>query len=739
MPDCTDLMTGINFADSSNFNFDANKIEFTGTKAQLKLIDNTGLTFNQTYDNDTGFTYNSSEAEFTGGQVQQKLNDRTGLTFNQPFTNDTGFIYDSAKAEFTGGLVRQIDQRPANSIVGATYTSSLNANFGADGFVDLTGNTVGSPTIDTNRLACLGYANNSVYYSDTLIGNLSGDFVIKFKYTPNYTTAPAQNTQIIELSTGSGATDRVTIFNSPSGNNLRITATGLSAQTFGAWSPVSGTVYTFEVHCVSNSVTLFVDDVQIGGAKVISPSQGTSAVRLYVGAGTLYSVANGYWEDVILYSTASQTSSYTVPESAFLESKVECPQFSYTELGNIQGFTNFATTENNTPRYVINDLYYSGGWVSSNGTYAQASSASDILTNIATLPASDTVDIDVIFGDGSSQMDVDDLTLTYTGQEVLATKVELPQFIYSGGGAIQAFTNYASSETGSPKYVLNDLYYNSGWVSSDGSYAQSNTVAEILTNIATLPASDTLDIDITFDASTSTQSAVSDTTMTYTGQIYPTDDPTIQVNAGFQSDNICSYTDTSTITGLDNIRIIFNVDSVEKYWNGSAWVDSDGTYAQSNPKSDLTSTVTQQLLSTGALIKLKWFLHSDDGSTTPDITQAVLAYSYYPGGQTLPTRTVLYGFVHDVDNGVESSVTITAKLKTDGKYNNEIQYTLDEITATPDSTGYWDMSIVNNANMLNLNGVYDPVYQITFTFASRTVTYEITLPNETAVNFVTLL
>lgn len=442
------------------------------------------ITITFPFDNPTNYTYDPNEVEITGGNCLLKLIDLPGLNFNQPFTTDTGFVYDSALAEFTGGLVQQKDQRPTNSLIGSTFTSSLDGNWGASG-VSLNHTANGTPFLTGGKVQC--YGANGIFYDDSQFGALAGDWVAKFEYIPNYTTGPATNVNIFAISQAAGTTDQVVIFNSPSGNNLRITANGLSASTFGSWTPTAGQAYVFEIICISNQVSLYVDNVQIGTAKTITPGQGTSSDRVWLGAYTgVYNLADGEFDNFILYSATAQTDVYTVPEAAFLSSIVELPQFSYSGNGNIQSFDGFTTSEAGTPRYTLNGLYWTGSaWVASNNTYSQASTETIVNSNISTLPASDTLDIKLFFEDTNTQSSADDLTTNYTGQEFPQTNPRVQM-----NTTVRADALFDISET-STKLGSDEIKYNflengnpiwfdgAIFTASNGTYAESNTEAEL--------------------------------------------------------------------------------------------------------------------------------------------------------------------------------------------------------------------------------------------------------------------
>ena len=451
-----------------------------------------------TYNFNTPTKYTTNQAQVTGGKGQLALTDLAAQTFNQPFTSDTGFTYDSAKAEFTAGIVRQKDQRPANATFGATYTSSVNGNWG-DG--TLTGTAIDGATITGNRLDLTNGLSTCVTY--TAVGNADSQQTgcVRFKYTPNYSGTPAASVSLFAIAENSGSDNnliQILKVNNPT-NYLRIrdnTGSYITNVSF-AWAVTSGVTYEVELNW---DITTGLTELYIDGTRVVQDtSTGTrnSSIGQFVvgGAKDASSSARGYIEDLVVFNAvqhtgASYTPGYTLSECKYCTSKVELPQFSYSDIGSLQAFTAFAVTESNAPRYVVNDLYWSGAaWVSSDGSWSQASSSSDVASNIGSLPASDTVYVDIVFNDGNSQMSVDDITVTYTGQEYYTSgTIVTPELTAEDLDNFDATeTNTANTTIKYALYIDGVLYYWDGaaWSLSNGLDAQTNTKADFATNLRT--------------------------------------------------------------------------------------------------------------------------------------------------------------------------------------------------------------------------------------------------------------
>ena len=456
------------------------------------------ITLDFNFDNPSNYIYDTSKIDVSGGQAKLKLIDSPNQNFELLFDNDTGFVYDPTKSEFVGSKVQQKDQRPTNSIIAAKYTNSLNANWGADG-VATTAVLNGVPTLSGGKLVCTG--SQGVYYEDVQIGALSGDLALKFKFTPNYSTGPASNVNLVTITQATGLVDSIIIFNSPAGNNIRITANGLSANSFGVWEPTAGQEYVFELFCISNVITLYIDGVQLGLGKTLTPSQGTTSNRLWIGACTnIYNNSQGSFDDVILYSLATQDENYTIPENIYLESAVTTPELEYTGTGTLISFDSFITIENNSPRYTIqigqsgDYLYWDGSnWGVSDGTYNQATNTTVFNNNIGTLNVNGQIygQFKIHFPDGNNQSAVDNLLASLTAQ---IYPTDNPTIEPVGLLGIEELIDFQEDVTklglDDIRYTLkkgNNFYWYNGvdWAVSNETYTETNTATEILNNILT--------------------------------------------------------------------------------------------------------------------------------------------------------------------------------------------------------------------------------------------------------------
>jgi len=488
------------------------------------------MTFQTTYNyNDAAdYTFDAGKVEISSGKAQLKLTDETGKTFTEDFVDDTGFTYDNTKAEFAAGVARQLGQNPTNSILGAEFGASLDASwstFGAN-----THTTVGAPVLTANKLGCPA-GNNAIYYEHAAIGNIGELGAMKFKFTPGYTGSPPANTGLSSLYPAAGLASVINLFHGSTGA-VRLTtynsAGGVifTASNFAVWAPTAGVEYTIELlwDYATYGLRLYIDGVKLGGDLAVGgATRGTSATRQYLGANPTYTRADGDFDDILLLTDDTQDETYLVPANLYVESNVSLPAFVYGGLGNIQAFTNLASTEVGTVQYIIDNKYWSGAaWVASDGSFAQSNPIATINTNIGSLNPSDSPVVEAVFTTSGTLSSVDDLILTYTGQ-YYATDSTIDPTIKVQTNGLNSISSTTTEPAGSEiKYVVyfgsSPFYWNgAAWVASDISAAQANTLVEVNTNASSLDlsAGGIMSILVVFDTDGITQPSIDELSLDY--------------------------------------------------------------------------------------------------------------------------------------------------------------------------------------------------------------------------------
>lgn len=123
---------------------------------------------------------------------------------------------------------------------------------------------------------------------------------------------------------------------------------------------------------------------------------------------------------------------------------------------------------------------------------------------------------------------------------------------------------------------------------------------------------------------------------------YVKTNPTITTDDGLVFDRTLDIlTMLATEPGSDSVTFILSSDDgvTFKYWNGSTWVGSDNSLAQSNDIA--TALANLPALASSGTFKLRLVLHSDDGSTTPTVDiVAVANNNLYPTDDNLYLTTL---------------------------------------------------------------------------------------------------
>lgn len=280
-----------------------------------------------------------------------------------------------------------------------------------------------------------------------------------------------------------------------------------------------------------------------------------------------------------------------------------------------------------------------------------------------------------------------------------AATAVLPEFTYGGLGDVQAYTSFVATDSGVPSYTLNGLYWNgTGWVSSNGTYVQANDSATVNTHITSLPVVDTLQIDALFQAQNTPQSSLSAVTVGYTGQIYPITNPSISPNTSLSMDALSEFIAVLSASGSDGILFNLKIGAIRYWWSGSAWVVSNGTYAQSNTAADIQTNAGSLPIDTGAFVTPYALLHSADGTTTPMLTSLTLTYDYFGPEPSPPDVCKVFGYILDENEVPIVGATVSVTNETTF-INGGVVIAQGVRTVKTNSFGYFSMNLVETATM----------------------------------------
>lgn len=718
--------------------------QVSGGKASLSLKDNPGQVFVQDCASDVGFTYNPVNTEFAAGMVRQKLVSIIE-SFTQDFSASAGFTYNAAKAEFAAGVLRQLDVTPSGSTIGAKFTTSVDASWGNGA---LAGTLLGNSVIAAGKLNCNTPGNNGCWWDDIGNNGIAQTGTVKFKWTPNFTGIPGVIYDMISLGQSGGAMLNRLLVLYRSDGTLRLyvnDSAGVAIHSnvsFGAiWNVVSGTEYEFELNidCTTGAYRIFINGILFGQilGGVCTRNAGIGRKIVLGNDETFTYPMVGIFDDFIMFNTVQHTvgyaPGYVLPETRYAETIATCPAQAYTYL--ISSFGVPTITETNAPHYIVNGYYWNGAaWAASADTYATAMTYAQWVANIATFPGGQlgaAVTVKVVFMDTNTLSSIDNVAFNINENHYVGDTITLPEMEYTGLGTLISFDDFVVVEANAPRYTLqigrsgNYLYWDGvAWSVSNNTYAQANPAATFLANVATLPVLG--EIYGQFRLYTQdglVQQSLDTLIATLTAQDYPVTNPMVECNDEFLTDALVSFAETSVKVGLDEIKYIVVVEGVDYYWDGLAWSVSAGTYAESNTVAEI-NTNAASLLTLSNTIGIKIFLHSDDGSTTPEISNLDVTYSY--GGEIPDTidQVTVSGHLMNSANLPVTTPFVVFLLADKVLYKTNVMLVRSIVTVTPNAQGFWEVDLVDTTNMAGDN------YYV-FDFGSNVVSIK-QVPNTSA-------
>lgn len=142
------------------------------------------------------------------------------------------------------------------------------------------------------------------------------------------------------------------------------------------------------------------------------------------------------------------------------------------------------------------------------------------------------------------------------------------------------------------------------------------------------------------------------------GEPFPTDNPSIELNQKLQMDSLIGFFETGVKPVGSDIKHILNVDSQKKWFDGLAWVDSDGTFSQANSVTEIASNVSSLDLSQGVRFNVLSLLHSDDGTMTPSLSVLNIFYDFSIIIPTLINECLITGNLKDFTNDPVGGETV---------------------------------------------------------------------------------
>lgn len=601
------------------------------------------LTLNYPFTTPSNYTYDDTKINDPDGSVDLKLQD-VAAAFTEDFADDTDFTYDNTKSEFSGGKVQQKDTRPSNAIHYTSFTTDQNNVWPAG---QTANSLVGGATVSGGRCDLTGRSGKRLNMTAGNGFNAIGTAgCIRFTYVPDYNGTPS-------------ATDGVLEFDAATGNNNAIFIT-----------------------------------INTGGSFIIDVRDSSGSAHQFVCSGITFVQGQSY-----------------VCELNF--------DFDSNTRFFVDGLSRGSLNTSSWTRAVESGTFKWGGATGTGDFYID--------------------DIIVFDAVQHTSNHAGELPYSYNETIYVNTAVTLPEMEHTGDGTIVSFTSLVTTESGTPKYTLqigrsgNYLYWNgSAWATSDGSYTQSTDAATFTAQGGSLPVSGEIygQFRIHFPDS-NTINDIDELTANMIVELYSTSNPTIQPSAIISMEALEGFTETATKTGSDEVKYVLYKNNAPYYYN-SGWVTSNETYSQANTAAEIETNKTT-FTTTGVNFTWKAFLHSDNGQTTPDLDNVAVTYDFFSSAETI-NKCIVYGYMYKADGSADTTsfkVRLSANAIKYGAYSSMAD---DEITITPNSSGYWEQELVETANMPD-----DVYYEFVFTNSVNRVPTETLIsknvPNESTKAF----
>ena len=278
-----------------------------------------------------------------------------------------------------------------------------------------------------------------------------------------------------------------------------------------------------------------------------------------------------------------------------------------------------------------------------------------------------------------------------------SSNVDLPAFADTGAISL-AGTAFSGTATSNTRFIVDGKYWNgSAWVASNNTYAQSSSIADINTNIASLILTTSFVVSVVFNTETVIQNCDL-LTLNYTAVKYYANG-TVQTSS-VGADGISAFSATSNAPAGTTIGFVIMLGSTPKYWNGSAWATSDGTYAQSNPAATINTNAASLTVPPGTSLSVKAIMDSSDLDTTPTLSAMSLTYAFRAAAPTLSTCLV-YGYLLDAQGSGISGQKITFDvIRGDANPYREASgavITETQVSVTTESDGYFEVSLIRTS------------------------------------------
>jgi len=642
-----------------------------------------------------------------------------GLEKTLNFDTPGNFIFDATKIEVsTGDAVARLLQNPDLTFAALfATTGQLNAEV-ANG--DPTASPSGAGTLVWHGLDCRGAAIKGVSYAGT--GNADGMIqagTIRTTFIPNFTGSPAA-TQFIYDQFGPGdindirlrwtAAGFLQIFMTDSSGVIQLNNLGFGSIT----TAVQNVPIEFEIDfdVTLGAIRLFVDGAQSGVTNTTTFTRSASVTTISLcSAGS--QLSDAVLEEAALFNTVKHISGYvpstlnvTDPDLAFaaqyrtfsIDADIGGGDLTGTAIGavrvvhglDLEGgagagthFIDYSAALNvdnivqqGTFRFTVIPNYSGGspGTLGSRLFHVTKSSISRdneirVLHDIAGT-------ITVVIRDRFGAFLVNALFGSWTAVAGVPTQHEF---------------NF-NIDTGDVRYFLDGVLIGSQTgITGTRLGAQ---IGEFRIGGDRVTPPNQADFFIRDFACFSTVQHTAD--FTDESILVSTDDPPIKPGTSDDIDSFNGINAVITAVAPDEIRTVQEINSQNMWFNGVAWVNSDGSLAQSNTFADADANADLLDVSQGVRYRSVTLIHSDDGVSTPSIASLTFQFDFFAFEADQPdVRTcVVFGFVADASEVPQANVRVCVFHDTFFHGSKVVKKPLAPVAVFTDANGFFEIAVI---------------------------------------------
>jgi len=198
---------------------------------------------------------------------------------------------------------------------------------------------------------------------------------------------------------------------------------------------------------------------------------------------------------------------------------------------------------------------------------------------------------------------------------------------------------------------------------------------------------------------------------------------------GLYASKLWNISVSSTESSGYELGFTLLVGEQERYWDGTQWADSDGTYAETSVLSDMLANIETAVMADAYVRPVVYFYAVDD-SNTPKLSSISLDYT--PAGASNVSTCLISGKVVNGSGVGVSGVTVTAYASgaREASIGNSLVYSFSA-SSTTQTDGTFTITVIRS-------GQFSPGQKYSFKVYSENEVYytkTVTVPDQATANF----